>query len=522
MDCVKAGSAKSATKARTDAQLIPTMKILDFANDRSNDRIMSSMLLRDLKLGVYHIDREQLRRNGLLSPRFPTSILGLSAVVEGAVQAKDVAELCGSNRVPPTSTLYKIRCVALIELVLPEDDTSELEPYLSDDGRLATEYKEEWVVYRSMKDFQALHKQLKSEVANTESSASAGSRLVGAAAAAFSATSLGTRNRKALIPSLAQASKTGVIAVTQKAIIKRGELLGEYLEYLLSPGHIINRCMELLLFLGAYFPFPSEIQVTKTPVRLVDPLGRTSFTRQVVSRGIRMPTTFTSSSTKGVSSMHGSSRTTPGRPQSLDESKQYHQIEGEAASIEKTEDSDLIEAVISKVDQVPLADVRNRLVELVKYQFGFENASFFRSRLLSALETASFVAMTKGSEFRKLLYKTHLQQLNPEAVGKLIEKVMDILWPDGCWLVPRPLLTPEEEVSLQDDSRQKLHECFPEQLRAILGRELTRDGLDMVHEMLQNRLVVKSLFYMLFDLLWIEVFPELRDALPCASALDID
>jgi len=34
-----------------------------------------------------------------------------------------------------------------------------------------------------------------------------------------------------------------------------------------------------------------------------------------------------------------------------------------------------------------------------------------------------------------------------------------------------------------------------------------------MHEMLQNRVVVKSLFYMLIDLLWIEVFPELRDSL---------
>lgn len=516
MDCVKAGSAKSATKARTDAQLKPTMKILSFANDRSSDRMRASTLLRDLKLGIYHIDREQLRRNGLLNPRFPTSIRELSANVEVAVQARDVVEICGGNKVAPASTLYKIRCVALVDLIALDDESPELEPYISEGGAVATEYREEWVVYRSMKDFQALHKQLKSEVANAESSASAGSRLVGAAAAAFSAASQGRRNKKALIPSLAQASKTGAIAVTQKAIIKRGELLKEYLEYLLSPGHIINRCMELLLFLGASFPFPSEIQVTKNPVRLIDPLGRTSFTRQVVSTDSR------TSKARWSTNMDGNSLISPSLPKSLDESQQYYHSEGEAASAERIEDSDLIEAVLNKVDQVPLADVRNRLVELVKYQFGFENASFFRSRLLSALETASFVAMTKGSEFRKLLYNVHLRQLNPEAISKLIEKVLDILWPDGCWLVPRPLLTKEEEDILKEDSQQKLHDFFPEQIRAILGRELTRDGLDMVHEMLQNRLVVKSLFYMLFDLLWIEVFPELRDALPCASALDID
>lgn len=122
------------------------------------------------------------------------------------------------------------------------------------------------------------------------------------------------------------------------------------------------------------------------------------------------------------------------------------------------------------------------------------------------------------SEFRKLLYKTHIEQLNPDAVGNLIEKVLDILWPDGCWLIPREPLTEEEEEDLREGSKKQLHAIFPEQIRVILGRELTKDGLDIVHEMLQNRLVVKSLFYELFDLVWIEVFPELRDAIGSSPA----
>lgn len=495
----------------------PTMKILEHANDRTNERLRESILLRDLKLGVYHIDREQLRRNGLLNPRFPTSICELSASVEGPVQARDVAELASSSTVPPASTMYKIRCVATVELVSTEDDATELESYLCEDGTLAAQYREEWIIYRSMKDFQAFHKHLKSEIANTEATASAGSRLVGAATAAFSTVSQGRRNRKSLIPSLAQASKTGAIAVTQKAIVKRGELLGEYLDYLLSSGHVINRCMELMLFLGASFPFPSEVHVTKKPIRLVDPLGRTNFIRIVAAQGVK------NSEARRLTMNQNAPPSITRLSSNLDDSNPIFSAgEGENISTEKSDDSDLIDSILSKVDQVPLSEVRNRLVELVKYQFGFENASFFRSRLLSALETASFVAMTKGSEFRKLLYRVHLQHLSPEAIAALIEKVLDMLWPNGCWLVPRPAFTQEEENALKEGSRQLLHERFPEQIRAILGKDLTRDGLDMLHEMLQNRLVMKSLFYMLFDLLWIEVFPELRDALPCASALDID
>lgn len=514
---MKSGSAKSATKARIEAQLKPTLKILEFANDRGNDGVRASTLLRDLKLGVYHIDREQLRRNGLLNPRNPTSILNLTAKVEMAVQAKDVPELGGSYSVPPTTTLYKIRCVATIELVGSEDDAGDLEQYLLDDGTLGSTYTEEWVVYRSMKDFQIFHKHLKSQVANAEFPASTGSRLVGAATAAFSSGNHGKRNRRALIPSLAQASKTGAISSTKRAILKRGELLGGYLEYLLTPGHIINRCMELLYFLGASYPFPPEIYVAKAPVRLVDPLGRTSFVRNVATRFD--PDNDLRREMDATERRRLDSETS----KTGDDFADKNSIDIERPTTgDNLDDSDLNISILNKVDQVPLSEVRNRLVELVKFQFGFENASFFRSRILSALETASFVAITKGSEFRKLLYKIHVQQLNPEAVAKLIESVLDVLWPDGCWLSPRVPLTEQEEEDLREGSRQKLHESFPEQIRTILGRELTKDGLDMVHEMLQNRVVVKSLFYMLFDLLWIEVFPELRDALPCASALDID
>lgn len=72
------------------------------------------------------------------------------------------------------------------------------------------------------------------------------------------------------------------------------------------------------------------------------------------------------------------------------------------------------------------------------------------------------------------------------------------------------------------EAKRILHSCFPEQLTAILGQELAQDGLDIFHEMLQNRVVVRSMAYMLFDLLWIEVFPEIGDVLQCGAALDLE
>ena len=497
----------------------PTLKILEYANDTSADKSKASSLLRDLKLGVYHIDREQLRRNGLLNPRKPTPIHELKARVEGSAQVKDIPEAI-SGKLPSTSTLYKIRCVALVSVASAEDSIAELESYTLQDGSFATQYREEWVVYRSMKDFQALHKHLKSQVAQAESSASTGYRLVGAATAAFGSASL-RRQRNPLIPSLAQASKTGAIAVTKKAIAKRGELLDGYLDYLLSSSKIMNRCMELLLFLGASYPFPAEVKVMQTPPNLIDPLGRMNFIRSVTPKGSEERSAKRGESSKktkprGVYDLSDRSRTnTP---------IQEKEILSEDAHSSDIPDvsKDLNASILNKVDQVPLAEVRNRLVELIRYQFGFENASFFRSQMLAALETVSFVAITKASDFRSMLYDLHIQHLNPNAVANWIRVVLDILWPDGVWLTPPPLLTEEEEVALSIASQRKLHDIFPEQIQSILGQELSEDGIDLLHSMLQNRLVVKSLFYMLFDLLWIEVFPELRDALTCASALDIE
>lgn len=505
IDCVKAGSAKSATKARTEEQLRPTLKLLEFANDSTPEQSKMTCLIRDLQLGVYHIDREQLRRNGLLNPRNPTLIRSLSAKVEKAFEATDVVGTL-NGYYQPSTIVFKIRCVALVVLGV-EEEVHDLEPYVLEDGSLASVYREEWVVYRAMKDFQALHKQLKLEVADTASSASTGARLVGAATAAFGNTALGRKQRKALVPSLAQATRTGATGMTKKALEKRGELLDSYIQYVLSPDHLLKGCSELMQFLGAFHPFPSDVQVLKTPKNLVDPMGRVNLLRSVSEK-------MTKEARPERQDQQGNV------PGGMDDPLAASQHDADGLDIESNKD--LNEAILNKIDQVPLAEVRNRLVELIRYQFGFENASFLRSRMLQALETASFVAITKASNFRKLLYDAHCQHLTADSISNLVRLVLDILWPDGVWMTPKPQPTREEERTMSEGCRVALQEVFPEQIRSVLGPELTSDGLDMLHEMLQNRLVLKSMFYMLFDLVWIEVFPELRDFLTGATVLDIE
>jgi hypothetical protein len=406
--------------------------------------------------------------------------------VEDAAAAKDVPYPIG-GKMPPATVLYKIKCEALVEYIGTEEDEDDIESYLDSDGHLASRYHEGWVVYRSIKDFQAFHKQLKSEVASRDST---GSLLVGAATAAFGAS--GVRKRKVLVPSLA--SKTGGLAVTRKAITKRGELLSEYLEDLISPNNLVNRCMELLLFLGASQPFPPEVKVGQMPGNFVDPLGRSAFFRSIALKS-------SNGTTRKSDSSHRPNAVTSQNNYELSKSspKVSLNIQGTGSSdwgADLMDAKDALPAVLNKVDQVPLELVRNRIIDLGRYWFGFENASFFRSQILAALETASFVAMTKASSFRNLLYSIHLKYLNPDALAGWIQKVLDTLWPDGVWMTTKPPYTEEEEIQLREKSREKLHEVFPEQIGSILGQDLAEDGLDMLHEMLQNRIVVKSLFYM--------------------------
>jgi len=503
-ECVKAGSAKSATKARTEERLKPTRKMLYFASGRSDH---SSN--QDLKLGQF-LDRGQLQRNGLLNLRHPTSILQLNAKVEGTALAKEVplASISSKSYIPDT-VLYRIRCTAVVELVDNSGSANDFEPYALDDGSYSRFYREEFVVHRSMREFQFLHKHLKNQVALTESTMSTGNKIVGAATATFSNHSLNRRNKKILIPSLAQASQIGVMGMTKKAIAKRMELLDEYIGYLLASNSLMNRCSELLLFLGASHPFPPQVTMTKAQGNIMDLLGRTNFIRSVALNDVKgnklkVKSPIDISPTKRIVS----SRSSSGK---MKESGSEH-----------VDAIEMDPSILTKVDQIPLAEVRNRILELFRLSFSFDNASFVRSQMLSALETASFLAVAKQSDFRRILHDLHANQLSGEAIGGYIEKLLDILWPDGVFMKAAPLLSPAEERILEARAKVKLHEGFPDQVRKLLGKEMTEEGLNMIHEMLQNKVIVKSLFYMLLDLLWIEVFPELRDTLPCASALDLD
>lgn len=440
--------------------------------------------------------------------------------MEDATQTTDG----GGDFFGASGTTYKIRCVAKVQLIVQDEALSGDIGYRQEDGSIGRLFREEWVVYRSFKEFQALHKHLKTQVAANMSSGTAGSRLVGAATAAFATTvSPQSRQRRSLVPSLSQASKAGALGVTKKSILRRKEILNGYIQYMVAPENLMRNCSELFLFLGAFYPLSPRARVGEIVPGDDDPLGRTEMSRSiipVIAEKQEVKETEVEQDSSGLVSPSPRVRSTSVGSDVLQDDD-AGEDGGENEARKNLRKIDMIPSIRAKIEKIPLSQVRNRLFELLRYQFGFENASFIRNRMLAALKTASF-AVTSPSEFRRTLYKIHTEYLSGKAIAELIKFGSDLLWPEGVFFESAPPYTQEELDAQSSESKQVLHESFPEQVRSILGQELTKDGLDIFHEMLQNRVVVRSMSYMLFDLVWLEVFPEIGDVLQCGSALDID
>jgi hypothetical protein len=495
--------------------LQPTLTLLDFATSENRER--QAILLRDLKLGINHIDKDQLRRSGILSPRYPTRLRALKVVMCGTVEAKSNQGL--DLLVGPSSILYKLRCVAITEYVGVDSNNENIEY-----GDLI---REEWVVMRSFKDFTTFHKFLKTQVNSAESSAGTGAKLTGLATAALTLgiSSHSESKRKALIPSLNKAVQAGALGATKKCIEKRKEILNDYLSHLLSKRNLLNRCPELLRFVGAYDPLPESVRLGSGVVPdLLDGLGRSEMSKRHLPQGSKVETPA------------GSSRkpSHPIRSLSIEKDDNNNKIvlrpEEDSRDRQKkaTKKSKkhvdparlaMIASIKSRVDRVKLSKVRGSIFELIRYIFDLDSANFFRSQMVAAVQTMS-IAFTTGHGFKRTLIELHLKYLSSRSVSSYIKFVKDLMWPNGIIFTSAIPLTPEASREVANDSRKILQEVFPDQLQAVLGTEITENGLDLFHEMLNNRLVLKSMIYMMADTLLLEAFPEMRDILTCSQVLD--
>lgn len=170
--------------------------------------------------------------------------------------------------------------------------------------------------------------------------------------------------------------------------------------------------------------------------------------------------------------------------------------------------------------EVNLRDVRRSMFRLLSDIFDLDSASFFRSRVISVIKTMS-LAFTNVQDFQLMLFKSHIKYMNGEWVSGWIFYLVDMFWPNGVFYTKGSDLTEREQLELKVKSKRMLEQILPLQLKTVLGRH-SDEGLDLLHEMLQNRLVLKSIAYMLLDLVWAEIFPELIDFTSGAECLEKD
>jgi hypothetical protein len=394
-------------------------------------------------------------------------------------------------------------------------------------------FREEWTVLRSLKDFAAFHKYIKSQVAQTEHSASTSAKLVGSVSAALTivgGSAVNARQRGPLVPSLAQAVSASTFGLN---VAKRSYLLDQYLKYLVSPKNMLSRCPELLIFLGAY--------TSVSPLDGADRYGRESITREELVTDklkagivqVKQGHECVSSASDSVTVSAAEEKAMVASPKeagfmddnlsasALGKSPETH---GEGMKPEEKNENQQNHAAREvarlRAGEISLKDVRGSIFQLLTHLFDLGNASFFRSRVISVLKTMS-VAVASVQYFQLLLFKTHVNYMNGEWISRWILYFVDMFWPNGVFYKKEPPMNTDELLAVKMNSKKMLNKMFPDQLRKVLGRH-TDEGLAMLHEMLQNRLVLKSMAYMLMDLVWVEIFPELSDFVTGAECLEND
>ena len=95
--------------------------------------------------------------------------------------------------------------------------------------------------------------------------------------------------RKALSPSLNKAVQAGALGATKKCMEKHKEILNDYLSHLLSKRNLLNRCPELLRFVGAYDPLPESVRIQAGVMPdLSDGLGRFELSKSHLIQGTKI------------------------------------------------------------------------------------------------------------------------------------------------------------------------------------------------------------------------------------------
>lgn len=297
-----------------------------------------------------------------------------------------------------------------------------------------------------------------------------------------------------------------------------------------APSNLLSRSPELLKFLGAYTCiFSSTDDCSEDDAFGREDASRVELDTDKLKAGIVHPKPQTEERRPNATpKQFNKPSTTTVRPRVDEDSPvEIFDASHEPAGSLPTDNSKVADKqqpnltrrmAMIRSQEVNLRDVRRSAFRLLSDIFDLDSASFFRSRVISVIKTMS-LAFTNVQDFQLTLFKMHVKYMNGEWVSGWIFYLINMFWPDGVFYTKGPDLTEQEQIELKVESKKILERALPLQLKTVLGRH-SDDGLDLLHEMLQNRLVLKSIAYMLIDIVFAEVFPELIDFATGADCLE--
>jgi hypothetical protein len=166
----------------------------------------------------------------------------------------------------------------------------------------------------------------------------------------------------------------------------------------------------------------------------------------------------------------------------------------------------MLASIKARIACVKLSQVRGSVFELICSIFDLNGANFFRSQKVSAMQTMS---RTSEHGFKRTLMELHLKYLSSHSVASYIKFVKGSIWPNGVIFTSAAPLTRDKSEALASTSKILLRESFPDHLTAVLGHEISDNGSDLIHEMLNNCLVLKSMINMMADTILLEAIPDL-------------
>ncbi|XP_070553857.1 sorting nexin-25-like [Ptychodera flava] len=122
-----------------------------------------------------------------------------------------------------------------------------------------------------------------------------------------------------------------------------------------------------------------------------------------------------------------------------------------------------------------------------------------------------FVQVTFGGTINKQIREGVDWVVSEPMLIYYINYFRDAMWPDGELAQPYPQTNDEEKLKTKIRARQKLLQSIPEALQNLVGKRNSRLGAIKIFNAFQDVRTNKHLFYVFFELVLLELCPELKD-----------